>query len=412
MLISSLRADPQFLWPNYSSGSIGNVPATMAAMFKRPYSGLPSLPASFWQPLGDDIERVVLIILDAMGQNLLEQYGSPPAFSAETAIFETMTSIFPSTTVAALSSYWTGTAPANHGLLGLKLFFPEYATAGQMLSFTPAFKRFPDALIDAGLKPEEFLQTEGVGDQFAQHGITTYALKGHHILESALSKMHGRGVQHNLGVVSFADLLVQTRTILETERGGPLFINGYWPSIDTLSHQHGWNGESVAAELRALFWQIEHELVGRLSRNARRGTVLLLSADHGQALTPKEQHIFVEDHPQLEKMLFMRPVGEPRVAYLYTRHGCQTAVIDYINQELGHAFVALSGETALEAGLLGPQPFVAEAAQRVGDVIVIAKSGYVLLNKQEKGKAEKMIGRHGSMTVEEMQVPWMAYRLG
>lgn len=38
----------------------------------------------------------------------------------------------------------------------------------------------------------------------------------------------------------------------------------------------------------------------------------------------------------------MRPTGEPRVMYLYTKHGCHEATIDYINTKLGHAMTAVS----------------------------------------------------------------------
>jgi predicted AlkP superfamily pyrophosphatase or phosphodiesterase len=48
-----------------------------------------------------------------------------------TAVSHQLTSIFPSTTVAALSSFWTGAAPAQHGMMGLNIFFPQMAAAGR-----------------------------------------------------------------------------------------------------------------------------------------------------------------------------------------------------------------------------------------------------------------------------------------
>jgi hypothetical protein len=49
--------------------------------------------------------------------------------------------------------------------------------------------------------------------------------------------------------------------------------------------------------------------------------------------------------------------------------------------------------------------------RRVGDVIVTMRQGYVLLTPQERDKTDKMQGRHGGMTLAEMQVPWLGFRL-
>ena len=148
-----------------------------------------------------------------------------------------------------------------------------------------------------------------------------------------------------------------------------------------------------------------------LTDAARQDTAFFIVADHGQELTPLSKQIFLSDHPELEKLLFMRPTGEPRVVYLYTKHGCQEAAIEYINTKLGHAMTAVSSQEALKAGLFGPKPFAANVAERIGDVIVIMRSGYTLFSEAEREWAYKMIGRHGGLTHAEMQVPWLGFRL-
>ncbi|KAA3653646.1 MAG: hypothetical protein DWQ04_35075 [Chloroflexi bacterium] len=410
-LLAQLQGE-QYVWPAYDGGSIGNVPATVAELLGVSFDGLPPLHDGLWQPVAGGVKRVVVIILDALGLNLMRAMGDEVnELVGETAVSSHLTSIFPSTTVAALSSLWTGAAPAQHGLLGLKMFFPEFATAGQMLSFSPVFKRYRDALIDAGMEPESFLQVPGFAEQLLAGGVPTYAFKGTQIIDSALSKMHGRGVSGDFGIKTAADMFVQMRQILEEKPGQPMYICGYWPTIDSLSHTHTWDGASVRAELVALLSQLRRDLLGALSLAARKDTVLFVVADHGQVKTPVAEHVYVSDHPELEKMLFMRPVGEPRVAYLYAKHGCQDDVVDYINRELGHAFVALRGETAVSSNLFGPKPQVETIHERIGDVVVIAKAGYVLLREKEREHAHVMIGRHGSMTRAEMEVPWLGYRL-
>jgi hypothetical protein len=408
----NLPVPDEFTLPNYAGGSIANVPATVARVLGYHLKGLSALPQEMWQPLGDGIKRVVLLTLDGFGWNLFQsRQDLVTAVSQKATITSQLTSIFPSTTVAALSSLWTGSAPAQHGLVGLRLFFPDFAVSAGMLDFSPLFFKAQDALVDAGLDPKTFLQHPGVGEQLAAAGIPTYAFKGYEIVNSVLSQMHGRGVAESFGVITFAEMMVRMRELLDKRAGESLFINAYWPTIDSLSHYDTWQGTTVSAEVGAIFYQLRTEFLDVLSDAARQDTAFFIVADHGQELTPLSHQIFLSDHPQLAKLLFMRPTGEPRVVYLYTKHGCHEAALDYINTNLGHAMTAVSTQAALEAGLFGPEPFAANVADRLGDVVSIMRGKYTLFSEAERPKAHKMIGRHGGMTHAEMQVPWLGFRL-
>ncbi len=402
----------EFTLPAYEGGSIANVPATVAALLGAPFAGLPALPEALWQPLGSGIKRVVLLTLDGFGWNLFQaRQGLVTAVSHKATITHQLTSIFPSTTVAALSSLWTGFAPAQHGLAGLRLFFPEYSVSAGMLDFSPLFYKARDALVEAGLNPETFLQRPGVGEQLAQSGIATYAFKGREIVDSVLSKMHGRGVTESIGAVTLAEMLVQLRELLDKRAGERLFVSAYWPTIDSLSHYHTWQGTAVAAEINAIFYQLQTELLESLTPAARQDTAFFIVADHGQELTPLSKQIFLAEHPQLEQMLFMQPTGEPRVVYFYTRHGCQQAVLDYLNTRLGGMMTAVATQDAIQAGLFGPGEAVQKVADRFGDVVAIMRDGYSLFTEAERPTAHKMIGRHGGMNHAEMLVPWLGFRL-
>ncbi|HRQ41224.1 MAG TPA: alkaline phosphatase family protein [Chloroflexota bacterium] len=400
----------EFTWPAYDGRSIANIPATAAEILHVPFRGLLPLHADLWQPLASGAKRVVLLVLDAFGWNLLQaEAPNLERLVQKAGVVGQLTSIFPSTTVAALSSLWTGAAPAQHGMLGFTMFFPEFATATEMLRFTPVFAHHPDALVEAGLEPETFLHWPGLAEQLARYGVPTYSFKGREIVGSALSKMHTRGVAADLGSVTFADMLTQMGQLLHEKAGEPMFIFAYWPVIDTLSHFRLWDGAATRAEARMLFYQIEQEFLNRLTAVARQDTLLFVTADHGQVALP--DYIFLEDHPRLQEMLFMRPTGEHRVSYLYAKHGRTEDILHYLHAHLGHALVAMRSAEALAAGLFGPPPHTAVALDRLGDVVVIMRSGYKLLIRAQEKKARLFIGGHGSMTHAEMQSPWLGFRL-
>lgn len=411
-----LALPDEFVRPDYHGRSLANIPATVAGLLDVPFVGLPPLEDGLWRPLAGNVERVIVLLVDAFGWNLFQQEENRLAgLISRAAVRGQLTSIFPSTTVAALSSLWTGVAPAQHGLLGLRLFMPEDAVLAQLIHFTPNFANLPNTLVDAGLEPVNFLHAPGFGEQLASAGVNAYSFKGSDIIRSPLSQMHDRGVKKQYGYLTAAELFVQLRTLLEETAGERLYTYAYWPAVDSLSHIYGPFHPAVAAEVRSVLGLLQSELLDVLSPAARRNTVVCLVADHGQVVTPPSQHIYLDHHPELEKMLLMRPAGEPRAAYLYTRHDCQAGVLDYLQSCLPEALVAIPSEEALAAGLFGPAPHAPEAANRVGDVVVIMRSGYSLLTAKERKTAEKkgrmMYGRHGGMTAGEMQVPWLGIRL-
>jgi hypothetical protein len=72
---------------------------------------------------------------------------------------------------------------------------------------------------------------------------------------------------------------------------------------------------------------------------------------------------------------------------------------------------AYTAEEALDAQLFGPPAYAPEAAQRLGDVVVIMRGGHVLLSDDEPDYLKRMVGRHGGLSADEMHVPWLVFEL-
>lgn len=410
--MNRISVSDEFLVPDYDGETIANIPATVASLLEAEFAGLPALKKPYWEPLRGDVRRVVLILLDSFGWSLFEEHRSNLEWLEHQAdITAKITSVFPSTTVSALSSLWTGYAPGQHGLVGLRIFFPDLAVLGQLIKFSPTFGSYPDALVTAGTDPSDFLMVPGLGEQFRDAGIPCHVFKGRSIVRSALSQMHDRGVEHEYGIVTSSDLFVQLRDVLERTAGSKLYAYGYWPAIDTLSHIHGPQHPSVSAELMTFFDQLRIELLESLSGAAREGTVILVTGDHGQILAPPEQNIVVEEDPFLAKLLLMRPAGEPRTPFLYAKQGKRKDLLTYLNEGLGHALQAWDSEEAVSQGLFGPEPISGDTTARLGDVVAAMRQGYLLLTAPEVRRIADFKGRHGGMTPPEMEVPWICLRL-
>ncbi len=172
-----------FVVPDYQGGTIANVPATVANLLGVTFSGLPALTTPDLINQSGRINKVVVLLVDSLGWDIFERSREHLSGFIELATVDIkITSVFPSTTVAALSSLWTGYAPAQHGVVGLRLFLPDEAVLASVLRFSPTFASLPDSLTKAGVEPENFLQVPGFAEQLVAGGIVTYSLKGQALL--------------------------------------------------------------------------------------------------------------------------------------------------------------------------------------------------------------------------------------
>jgi predicted AlkP superfamily pyrophosphatase or phosphodiesterase len=120
------------VYPNYQSGSIVNLVSSILSYYhiESDYAPLPNfvLPKH---------KRLVFMVIDGMGLDFLERHGKDSLFYK--LMKQHLTSVFPSTTSAALTSLMTGVAPLQHALTGWFIYFKELATAGITLPFVPRF---------------------------------------------------------------------------------------------------------------------------------------------------------------------------------------------------------------------------------------------------------------------------------
>jgi hypothetical protein len=136
---------------------------------------------------------------------------------------------------------------------------------------------------------------------------------------------------------------------------------------------------------------------------------VILTADHGQINTPqKPDYLLLENHPDLNAMLHMRPTGENRLISLFPRSGQLQAVKDYFDTVWPEQFVYFSAKQAVESGLFGPGPAHPRLRDRLGDLIAAARGdAYLWWGDKEN----RLYGRHGGLHSDEMLVPFLAVRL-
>lgn len=403
------------VWPRYEGRCVANLAATMAGALGASVPGaLPSLAPDLTGDLLDGVQRVILLVMDALGwlqlRRVMTRYDDVVFHRlAEQGRLVPITTTFLSTTDSVLSSIWTGRPPSQHGLLAFELYLREWMMAVEAIGFSSPFEPFSNTLLRWGFEPEQFLPVPSVGQALSGQGITTVTVTHKQFTTSPLSLMHHRGVTEVRGHNDASDFWLQLRRALHDHRGKRLLLAGYWSAVDTLGHKFGPEDESGEMEVRAISMLMDDIFLKRLDPALGEKTLLLMTADHGQILTRRAVTPVMAEHPQLMDMLWMPPLGEGRVPFFYVRNGMYDAVWDYLHAHFGDIFVFMSREQVLESGLLGPGPLYAEVPFRVGDIVGIAREdGSVVADFKD---LDRLAGRHGGLSPEEMLVPLLAVRL-
>jgi hypothetical protein len=405
----------EVVMPDYQGLGVANLPATVAALLGGELPGAcPPLRRDLWADWADGLERVILVLVDALGyRQLLAAMDADEDLVfhrlSEAGRLVPLTTIFPSTTNAVLTTLWTGHSPATHGILAFELYLRELGVAASTLFFWPIHHRRRDELGAWGLKWEAFCPVPGWAERLAAQEIDVYSLVSKAYAGSMLSRIHRRGVRDTIGFVSGADMWLQLQRLCALPpRGKRRCLMAYWDTLDGITHRWGPEDDSWRLELGGLSHMMQTAFLEQLAPAQRKGTLLLLTADHGGVQTPPQAAIRYEKHPVLRDALALPPLGESRVPFIYARPDGLEQARAYVQEHLSQAFSVLTRQQVLESGLLGPGPLAAETPHRLGDLVGVAHGAHYLAREK---KQLKMLGRHGGLSPAEMLVPLLGVRL-
>ena len=399
--------------PNYEGYSLLNLPASICRLLGIPdFGGLP-LKDELLNSTNHHFQRIVLFVLDGLGLYWFQSFlqNNPASVWNKwmpQASLVPLTTVSPSTTSAALTTLWTGASPAAHGIVGYELWLKEFGVVANMITHSVmTFSGDTGGLRRAGFQPESFLSVPTLGPHLSSHGIQPYAFLHQSISRSGLSAMH----LHQVNTYPFqnvGDMLVGLRNLLNDHTGESLYTFVYWGDLDELSHRFGPDNERVGIEFDAFSQIFAKHFLDRLTQAARKDTLLLVTADHGQVSTPKYKKYELSRHPALLQSLHILPTGENRLAYLHLRPGKEEFVRRYIEETWPGQFTLLPTAQVLSSGLLGPGKNHPRLEERLGDLVAIAHGDAYWWWAE---KENPLLGRHGGLSPSEMLIPLYALPL-
>ncbi|MBV9323008.1 MAG: alkaline phosphatase family protein [Chloroflexi bacterium] len=416
-----------FVRPEFAGRGLANVAPTVLRLLAPSAEALelPPLDGSVLpEGLTGDVKTVVLVVADGLGHLQLEREiaaGNAPnlaeliarADQADACVAYTpITSVFPTTTVAALGSVNSGVAPSHHGLLAYTLFLPELDMVAEMIRWGPLNRRVSFADPEFGQSPEAFFWAETTYARLHAAGVErTFAVNPSGFSGTALTRMLHQQATY-AGYVSTSSLgPIVSRIVHDSTE--PTYVYAYWPTVDTIAHVVGPLTPEHGAEVAGFDFQFGRLLNALADRH---DTLVMLTADHGHVDTLPEDAVNFADHPELLGMLRAIPAGERRVVYLHPRDGATQDVAAYTREHLHTAAATMLRDEAVAEGLFGPGQLSVRAASRIGEVLLFPRGALQLVTPVESPDGNPMKlptfrGLHGGLTADEAVVPLLAVRL-
>ena len=404
-----------FICPKYDDQSILNIPGSIYQLMDIPPVGASPLNSEILSPLGEGVRKVILILMDALAFHRLRAWMVDDKdmvwnHLVADGLLAPLTSIVPSTTSSAITTLWTGSSPAEHGIAGYELLLKEYGIVANMIEHKPiTYRGGVGSLSQAGFSPDTFLPVSPITTHFKEHDVSPYAFQHYSIINSGLSRMFMEGANRQ-SFSTAADLWVNLRQLFERSPNERMYTWVYWGAVDGLSHFYGPDDERPKTEFAIFSSAFERFFINEINTPERKDTLVILISDHGQIGTNKfETHYDLRNHPEFTRLLHILPTGENRLAYLHVRPGKEESVKEYIDQTWPGQFIVLDSSHALEKGLLGPGEPYKRLPERLGELMAIARGDAYWW---WAAKENPITGRHGGLSPDEMLVPFLAARLG
>jgi predicted AlkP superfamily pyrophosphatase or phosphodiesterase len=302
--------------------------------------------------------RELLFLIDGFGFDTLSQYADVMPTMSRMFNHGLVQTSFPSTTATSLATLTTGELPGVHGMLGYTVQVPR--SGGRLLN---ALKW------DERVDPENWQPVETLFQRASAIGISVTHVAAKRYENSGFTRAVFRGAEYK-GANVVADLVSETKQALQKT---PSFVYLYVNDLDNAGHSDGVGSDKWIAALSAI-----DQMVSQLMKEVPKGTRIWVTSDHGM-INVQEKIIIGQDNPLLTGVSVI--AGEPRARHLYLESDSVQAREDAASlwqQYLQEKALVLTREEAISSNLFGAQ-LSADAVDRMGEVIAIARGGLVLL---------------------------------
>jgi len=415
--VNAAQFSQQFMQPLCDSYCFANLPATIELLLTG--NGQSSFPHDVFGSLPTRYDRVVFFFVDAFGWRFFERYAEKYDFLKtvlEQGVASKITSQFPSTTAAHVTSIHTGLPVGQSGVYEWNYYEPlvDALISPLLFSYVDYIadeKLQRDTLKKANIPAEAFFPQQTVYDKLKAQGIASHVLQFQGYTPSTYSDIAFCGARVH-PYASIQQALFYLSELVTVENAPPSYYFVYFDRIDAACHHYGPFSKEFEQEVDDFFKAL-HELFYKNIQGKAQRTLLIVTADHGQIeVNPKTTYYLDKELPDIQRYLktnrqgqILAPAGSARDMFLYVHDDYVNETIALLRQKLeGRAEVYPTQELLAQHffGMEEPSPtFLA----RLGNVVLLPYKHETVWWSQQGKYEMRFLGHHGGLTREEMEIP-------
>lgn len=332
-------------------------------------------------------KNVVLVILDGMGEHILNNLCSEGFFQKHKA--DCVTSVYPSTTTAALTTYYSGKPPYETGWIAWSQYFKEYGRALDMLSHKESYlgDYIKNPMINV------FETTVNYKTVFNQIEEAMPSVKAYEVMP----KYSDRRSRRTLVADNMEELVDNIELLCNAE--GEKFIMAYSDKPDATLHKFGTDSEEAKEFILDSQYMIEN-----MCRNLGDDTIVIVSADHGHKNIEKAYTLL--DYPEILECLIMPASLESRTVAFWVKENMKEEFEKRFNDAFGDEFLLLKSEEFLDKHFLGYGEKHPKVDEFIGNYIALSTGSSIIRLETFMAEGKKVkASTHCGLTRDEMEVP-------
>lgn len=397
-----------FRKPLYDSYCFGNIPATVEKILTGKSNQI-ILPSDTLPKELSKYRNVVVILVDAMGWNLIEEKINTHTTLKhidKNGIISKLTAVFPSTTAHCVTCINTGHTSLESGVIGWSFFVPELDGLVRPLPYI----YIEPYQYKGMLNPEDFdyiLNKGNFYDRLHDSGIESHLVILNTYAESKYNKKISN-IRNIFGFKKLNDGLQYVKDKMKKSKNKNYFYV-YFDDIDKNSHVFGPHSEEIANLTEKTLNKIYENLVKDKSED----TLIMITADHGHTQFDMTKTIMLnKEIPELEDWVRTNSDGVKLISdgsirhyYLYLKDEFINSARERITELLGNHALVLNKQEAIDSGFYGNTKPSQKFIEHIGDLMIITDPDTTVFWDHPLLPQHKNKGTHGGMSPDEMEIP-------
>ncbi|MDD2921194.1 MAG: alkaline phosphatase family protein [Anaerolineales bacterium] len=390
-----------FIKPRYDSGGFAGIPNRIKEAFA-----------------SKKYDAVVMFFVDAFGWRFYERFQDAAFIKriAKHGKIEKLTSQFPSTTAAHVTTMHTGLPVGESGVHEWYHYEPSVDRIVAPLLFSFAGTSERDTLNKVKAKPEDLYPQGIFYPELKKMGVDAFNFGLRDYTPSTFSKVAMKDAELR-SFKTLSEALVNMGALLK-EQKKPTYIQLYFDKIDSLAHEYGPAAPQTEAEIETFLLIMEYYFE-RVFKGKKK-ILFMMTADHGMCEVSPQATTYLNIDPEFKgferfvrknrKGNLLIPAGSARDMFLYIKDDMLDEAQAFLAKRLEGKADVVKTEALINKGYFG-EKISARFRERVANLVVLSYRHRAVW-WYEKDKYEmKYFGHHGGLTPQEMEIPLYLYEI-